>query len=201
MLDFKQNIFEKLLNGLLGHRAIVVYDFVLLIALLTLLNDHFKSPMLPVLDYHQLSAAAIVAACKVPVYQVPRVLKVFDAFSHDGRADVDLDDLDVAEAEVAHHGIYHCLIGLLWRRGVTQHQGDLLEGYEEVPQPVLVPLQLGEHCVVVKVYDSLQNDLLTPVHWVHYLFRDGGHLYLLDFRQPQNRDGWVLRGIKFEAFI
>ena len=66
---------------------------------------------------------------------------------------------------------------------------------------MLVPLELGEHCIVVEVYDPLQNDLLTPVHWVHYLFRDGGHLYLLDFWEPQDRHGGILRGIKFEGLI
>jgi hypothetical protein len=126
--------------------------------------------MLFVFNNHQLSAAAIVANGQVSIYQISRILQVLDPLAHDGRPDVYLDDLDVAEAEVAHHCIDHRLIGFLRGGGVTKHQGDLLKGHKEVTKPVLVPLELGEHCVVVEVYDSLQNDLLTPVHWVHYLF-------------------------------
>ena len=130
MLNFKQNVFEELSYGLFGHRAIVEYDLVLLIANLTLLHNHLKSPMLFVFHYHQLSAAAIVANGQVPVYQISRILQVLDPLAHDGRPDVNLDDLDVAEPEVAHHGINHRLVGFLRRGGVTKHQGDLLKGHE-----------------------------------------------------------------------
>jgi hypothetical protein len=130
MLNFKQDVFEELSNGLLGHRAIVEYDFVLLIANLTLFHYHLKSPMLFVFHYHQLPTAAIVANSEVSIDQISRVLQVLDPLAHDGRPDIYLDDLDVAETEVTHHCINHRLIGFLRGGSVTQHQGDLLKGHE-----------------------------------------------------------------------
>ena len=130
MLNFKQNVFEELSYGLFGHRAIVENDFVLLIAYLALLHYHLKSPMLFVFHYHQLSAAAIVANGQVSIYQISRIMQVLDPLAHDGRPDIYLDDLDVAETEVAHHCINHRLIGFLRGGSVTQHQGDLLKGHE-----------------------------------------------------------------------